>query len=66
MLHTLFGAGTWGVGGNLLADIFAVVPGLILGLWRQRKAMHARFDALEQKLLPKDERGSSNHQQTKG
>lgn len=50
LLHILFGAGTWGTGGNLVADLLTVIPTLLAALWRHRRQIHARLDQIEASL----------------
>ena len=57
VLDLLFGPGTWGAGGNLVAWVICGVPSTGFWLWHHRRAMrrdldrlHARIGRLEQRL----------------
>lgn len=50
ILRILFGQGTWGAGGNLVAWVICGIPATLLALWHHRRQVHARFDRLEQMI----------------
>jgi hypothetical protein len=50
LVSTLFGAGTWGAGGNLVAWAICGIPAQVLILWHHRRQMRAEFARLHSRL----------------
>lgn len=43
VIEILFGSGTWGAGGNLVAWVICGIPALVISAWRHRRAMYAEL-----------------------
>ncbi len=56
--QTLFGAGTWGAGGNLVAWVLCGIPATLAALWHHRRQLRREFAALHARL---DAQGRPGH-----
>lgn len=56
--QTLFGPGTWGAGGNLVAWVLCGIPATLAALWHHRRQLRREFAALHARL---DAQGRPGH-----
>ena len=55
IISVLFGSGTWGAGGNIVAYFICLVPTSIAWVWHHRRTLRRELAALERRLKGTDD-----------